>query len=77
MTLRELRRKHGGMTQATLAALTGVNRVNIVRYENGNRKPRPDIAIRIAHAMNEPVSDVLEMFYGGVTKGSAINEKEM
>lgn len=45
-------RKLKGMSQRTLSDLSGVPRVSISRYENGERIPTIDIVRKIAHALS-------------------------
>ena len=47
-------RKRAGMTQAALAKACGVCLMSIIRYEKGTRKPKPDVAIKIASVLGFP-----------------------
>lgn len=49
-----------GMSQEQLAAAAGVSRISIVRYENGERSPDVDVAIRIANALGVKVDDLID-----------------
>ncbi len=49
--LKEIR-KQKGITQKKLAELTGLNKVNICRWENGNANPDNETILKIAKALN-------------------------
>lgn len=49
-----------GMSQEQLAVAAGVSRISIVRYENGERSPDVDVAIRIANALGVKVDDLID-----------------
>ena len=55
--LKELR-KAKGLTQSKLAKLTGLGRVNIVRFENGSRKLSAQNALKIVVALGCTVEDL-------------------
>lgn len=55
--LKELR-KAKGLTQSKLAKLTGLGRVNIVRFENESRRLSADKAIKIAGVLGCTVEDL-------------------
>lgn len=44
-------RKAAGLTQASLADLLGINRVQVNRYERGAETPNVDTALRVAQAL--------------------------
>lgn len=52
-------RKNLGLTQANMAAVTGVHRSYYGLIENGNRNPTLGIATKIATALN---SDINQLF---------------
>ena len=56
--LKNLRIKKG-LTQARLAELTGISRINIVRYENQEINPGLDACVRIADILGCTVDDLL------------------
>jgi putative transcriptional regulator len=60
--IKELRQSRG-FTQDELAQRLGCSRVNISRYESGARRPRPEVAERIAALFGLRIEDVWEMFY--------------
>jgi len=64
-SIRELRFKHGEMTQAQLARLVGVSRQTINAIENCKHGPTIDVAIRIADVFRESVDRVFEFEYEG------------
>ena len=47
------------MTQGELAAIIGVSRENISRYENGQRIPPSDKLVRIAIALHVSTDDLI------------------
>jgi len=55
--LRQVRQR-AGLTQAELAALSGVSRQLVGAVENGKHLPRVDAAIAIASALEVPVSEL-------------------
>lgn len=59
MDIKELRLK-AGISQESLAAATGVSRISIVRYENGERIPSLDVAARIAKVLDCKTDDLLK-----------------
>jgi DNA-binding XRE family transcriptional regulator len=56
--LRQARWK-AGLTQAKLAALTGIKRPNIARIESGRHRPSLDTIDKIARALGVPVVDLV------------------
>lgn len=48
-----------GLTQVRLAELTGISRINIVRYENQEINPGLDACVRIADILGCTVDDLL------------------
>ena len=54
-----LLRKKLGLTQQTLAALTGLSRSTIVNFETGKREPRLGALERIADALGVSVSELI------------------
>lgn len=56
--LREIR-KLKGMTQATLSAFTGVNRVSIAKYETGKTEPSLKTAEKLALALGVTVDELI------------------
>lgn len=65
-SLKEHRQSHG-LTQDELAQHIGCKRNNISRYESGTRRPRPEVAERIAALFGLRIEDVWEMFYASKT----------
>ncbi|HQB06980.1 MAG TPA: helix-turn-helix transcriptional regulator [Rectinema sp.] len=59
ITLR-IRRENAGLTQAELAAMTGLTVSNISAYENGHRTMGLAVAKRLAKALKRPVSEFIE-----------------
>ena len=55
--LKELR-KARGLTQFKLAKLTGLGRVNIVRFENASRRLSESNALKIAKALGCTVEEL-------------------
>jgi transcriptional regulator with XRE-family HTH domain len=51
-------RQQRGITQSELARRTGVHRIQINRYENGDMTPSVDIALKIAKALRTPAEKV-------------------
>lgn len=45
-------RDDAGLTQKSLCELIGIDRANYNKIENGKRNPRPEVALKIAHALN-------------------------
>ena len=56
--LREIR-KQKGMTQATLSAFSGVNRVCIAKYETGKSEPTLKTAQRLAETLGVTVDELI------------------
>ena len=52
-------RKAKGMTQAQLSAVSGVNRVNIAKYEIGKSVPSLKTAERLADALGVTVDELI------------------
>ena len=44
--IRRALREHHGLSQGEVAALLGVDRASVSRYESGERSPRPSVAER-------------------------------
>ena len=47
-------------TQEQLSELVGVSRVNISRYENGNREPPINVLAKIATALEVTLDDLVD-----------------
>ncbi|QVK17761.1 helix-turn-helix transcriptional regulator [Mycoplasmatota bacterium] len=47
------------MTQGQLADLLGVKSNTVCQYENGNRKPRGQTAIKISKILNIPLEKII------------------
>lgn len=60
MTPIKTMRKRRLMTADQLAIKSGVSRVSITRYENGQREPKVREAIRIARALGCTVEQLVE-----------------
>lgn len=45
-------RDNAGLTQTSLCELIGIDRANYCKIENGKRNPRPEVALKIARALN-------------------------
>jgi putative transcriptional regulator len=56
--VRELRERHGGMTQALLGDAIGVTRQTIIAIEQGRYSPSLESAFRIARVFGVGVEDV-------------------
>jgi putative transcriptional regulator len=56
--VRELRAKHGGMTQAELGEAIGMTRQTIIAIEQGRYSPSLESAFRIARVFGVGVEDV-------------------
>ena len=52
-------RKEKGMSQSELAKSAGTTKQNIANYENGRRKPRTDVLIKIAGALGINIAYLL------------------
>ncbi|MDL2254223.1 helix-turn-helix domain-containing protein [Ruminococcaceae bacterium OttesenSCG-928-I18] len=50
-----LRREKKGLTQVEVASRAKINERQYIRYEQGTRIPRADIALRIAHVLGTTV----------------------
>jgi transcriptional regulator with XRE-family HTH domain len=44
-----------GITQDELAAALGISLDDVQDYEHGRRRPRPEVLVRIAHALGVPI----------------------
>ena len=53
-------RKAQGLTQARLAALSGVHRVLIARYETGRLAPTARNLVRLSLALGVPVDELID-----------------
>ena len=49
-----------GLSQRQLSALTGMKQQYIQRYEKGEFKPKLENLVKIAKALNKPITDLLE-----------------
>lgn len=58
--IRALRAAHGDMTQADLAARTGVTRQTIIAIEQGKYSPALELAFRIARVFGVPLDAVFQ-----------------
>lgn len=61
-TIRTMR----NMTQTRLAEITGISRINIIRYENQEINPGLESFVKIARALNVTVDDLIRENYGTV-----------
>lgn len=59
-TIRRLRFEAGEMTQKDLAARVGVTRQTIVAIEAAQYAPSLELAFRIAHAFDRPLTEVFQ-----------------
>ncbi|MBR3239511.1 MAG: helix-turn-helix transcriptional regulator [Oscillospiraceae bacterium] len=59
-------RKKRLLTLEQLAAKSGVSRVSITRYENGQRVPKLDDALKIARALDCTVEELVDEGAEGV-----------
>lgn len=58
--VRELRERHGGMTQAALGEAIGVTRQTIIAIEQGRYSPSLEMAFQIARVFRVPLGDVFQ-----------------
>jgi transcriptional regulator with XRE-family HTH domain len=65
------RRKALGLTQEDLAALLGVERTTVARWERGQTEPGPWIQPKLAKALRVPADQLEELLDGGGPAGSA------
>lgn len=56
--IRELRFKHGEMTQKALADAIGLTRQTVIAIEQGKYSPTLEAAFRIAEVFAEPLDNV-------------------
>lgn len=56
--VRELRRTHGGMSQAALAKSIGVTRQTVIAIEQGKYSPSLESAFRISRVFGVGLEDV-------------------
>ena len=56
--VRELRERHGDMTQAQLGDAIGVTRQTIIAIEQGRYSPTLEMAFQIARAFKVPLDEV-------------------
>ena len=52
-------REKRGLTQARLSEMTGVSRINIIRYENQEINPGLESVIKIARALGVTVDELI------------------
>lgn len=57
--IKKIRLKNG-ITQKKLADLLNTSQQNIAQYESGKRKPKIETLHKIAHALNVPVTELVE-----------------
>ena len=57
-------RRQRGLTQETLAAAIGTDSGYLSRVENGNRQPSLDLLIRLAEALQTPLSSIFAVAEG-------------
>lgn len=57
------KRNIAGLTQEGLARRLGLKRITIARYENGTRRPSPEIANRIGNILGLSKDELWAMFY--------------
>lgn len=75
-TIRRLRFFASEMTQQELADRTGVTRQTIVAIENGKYFPSLELAFRIAHTFNVPLSDVFTYYPENDPVNKKINARQ-
>ena len=75
--IRRLRFFAGEMTQQELADRTGVTRQTIVAIENGKYFPSLELAFRIAHTFNVPLSDVFTYYPENDPVNKKINARQV
>lgn len=56
--IRDLRRDHGDLTQADLAARLGVTRQTVIAIEQGRYSPSLEMAFQIARIFGVPLEEV-------------------
>ncbi|MFW5745376.1 MAG: helix-turn-helix transcriptional regulator [bacterium] len=59
-SIRELRFRHGEMTQAELADRVGVTRQTIIAIERGKYSPSLEMAFEIARVFGVPLEEVFQ-----------------
>jgi tetratricopeptide (TPR) repeat protein/transcriptional regulator with XRE-family HTH domain len=64
------RRRALGLTQEALAAVLGVERSTVLRWERGDREPLPSIRSELADALRLSVDELEELLTGGGGEGS-------
>ena len=55
----KIARKRAGMTQEQLGQKIGVTGVAVMRYERGERQPKVETLLSIAHHLNVPITDFI------------------
>ena len=75
--IRRLRFFASEMTQQELADRTGVTRQTIVAIENGKYFPSLELAFRIAHTFNVPLSDVFTYYPENDPVNKKINARQV
>lgn len=55
----KLARKRAGLTQEQLGKKIGVTGVAVMRYERGERQPKVETLLEIAHHLNVPITDFI------------------
>lgn len=69
-TLKSIRLARG-FTQSALAQMANIPRENIARYESGTRRPSPEVAERIALALDLDVPTMWQVLYGSRKEANA------
>lgn len=69
-------RRERGMTQDFLAMVIGVSRQAMQFYEQGRREPPMETLIRIAHAVDRPVSALVAELDGLVVPAREVRRRD-
>lgn len=73
MSLKTMRKQHG-LSRGDLASLLNVSNRTIAHYEEGTRRPRPEIAERIGDLFNLDGKELWSMFYSGKESEVPVND---
>lgn len=69
-------REGSNITQMQISRCAGISQGYYSDIEGGLRCPSPEVAVRIAHVLGIPESDIFRVFYAGTQKMCARGRKD-
>lgn len=67
-----IRKNKGYKTQEQLSSILGTNRINVTRWENGTRYPRPEMLMKLAMVLEVPEREIIQ----AITKAKKAGAEE-